>query len=237
MSNATANFYLSLNGATRTSIEQATNQPNELGRAQDRIEELARWRELLAEHPDALVLQHALNQATVGLFLLTSGLYRPAFVSLRLFLELSLASIHFSTNRLELAEWLGGLCDVKWATVSDSEHGVLSVRYAKAFFPELAESAPIYNTISRKIYRELSEFVHGNHNTWGGTTEQIAFNQDLQTRWLSSFAEASTTVVYALCLRFLKELSRQELASVATVVQSCVGHVEPIRDRLTRTGN
>jgi hypothetical protein len=165
--NATADFYLALNDAARTSIEQSTDDPTGLGSAQDRVDDLSRWRALLAERPDSVVFWHALNEVTVGLFLLASGLYRPAFVSLRLFLELSLASVHFSTNRLELAEWLGGVRDVHWASLSDSEQGVLSPRYAKAFFPELSESVLIYNAIGRKIYRELSEFVHGNHHTWG----------------------------------------------------------------------
>src|SRR5437762_10572024 len=121
-------------------------------------------------------------------------------------LELSLASVHFSTNRLELAEWLNGGRDVKWASLADGEQGVLSVRYADAFFPDLRDSVRTYNTIASKIYRELSEFVHGNHKTWGVTTDQIEFNEDAHARWLSNFADASTTVVYALCLRFLKEL-------------------------------
>lgn len=231
--NATANFYLSLNNAARAVIERSTANPAGLGSAQGRIEDLSRWHESLAEHPEMIVLRHALNELTMGLFLLTSGLYRPAFVSLRLFLEMSLASVHFSANRLELAEWLNGIRDVKWVTLSDREQGILSVRYADAFFPELRDSVQTYNSIACKIYRELSEFVHCNHYTWGVITDQIAFNHEPHERWLSSFAEASTIVVYALCLRYLKELPKGTLVALSTVVQNCVGHVEPIREYLT----
>jgi hypothetical protein len=230
--NPTGAFYLGLDDSARMAVHQSTVDPAELGRAQDRIQDLSHWRALLTDHPDNIVYQHALNEVTVGLFLLASGLYRPAFVSLRLFLELSLASVHFSVNRLELAEWLDGRRDVKWVTLADPENGVLSIRYCQAFFPELSETAPMYNAIACKIYRELSEFVHGNNHTWGIITDQIAFDRDLNHRWLRAFDEASTTVVYALCLRFLKELDKDDLAAVSAIVGYCVEHVESIRDYL-----
>src|SRR5205823_6653593 len=105
--------------------------------------------------------------------------------------------VHFSANRLELAEWLNGARDVKWASLIDQESGVLSTRYADAFFPELRGSVKNYNAIGSKVYRELSEFVHGNQHTWGGMTDQIVFSKELQSRWFSHFSAASTTVTYA----------------------------------------
>src|SRR5579872_7226888 len=165
--NASTQFYLALNGAAHTAIGQATADPSQLGRAHQQIDELNRWREALEPRPEGIGLQHAISEVTVGMFLLASGLYRPAFMSLRLFLELSLASVHFSVNRLDLAEWLQGNRDVNWASLIDAEQGVLSSRYTAAFFPELRDSVRAYNSIGSKIYRELSEFVHGNHHTWG----------------------------------------------------------------------
>jgi hypothetical protein len=160
-SNASRDYYLSLNSDTRGVIEQASADSTVLGRAQEQVAELDRWREVLSSRPESIALQHGVCEATVGLFLLVSGLYRPAFVSLRLSMELCLASIHFSVNRLDLAEWLGGRRDNRWSELIDYEKGVLSVRYADAFFPELKNSVAIYNTIGSKVYRELSEYVSG----------------------------------------------------------------------------
>lgn len=233
--NATMNFYLALSESTRTVIGESTADSRGFGDAQQRVDDLNRWRTILAPRPESIVLQHALNEATVGLFLLASGLYRSAFVSLRLFLELSLAGIHYSTNRLDLAEWIDGRRDIRWGTLLDVEGGVLSPRYAQAFFPELRDSVSMYGEIAAKIYRELSEFVHGNHQTWGSARNRIEFSREVQERWFTNFSDASRAVMYALCLRFLKELSDEDLARVSALVQDCLGHVEPIRSYLALT--
>jgi hypothetical protein len=236
VTNATAEFYLLLNDSCRAVVQQATANPSALGIAQDRIDDLSRWLDILAAYPESVVLRHAINEVTIGLFLLNSGLYRPAFISLRLFLELSLATVHFSANRLELAEWLAGRRDLKWATLSDLEQGVLSIRYSDAFFPELRDTVRTYNTIALRIYRETSEFVHGNHHTWGIVTDKIAFNMDLHARWISHFVEASRIVVYALSLRFLKELKKDDLLKLIAVVNGCIGHIESVRDYMPALG-
>lgn len=234
--NPTAIFYAGLHDSVRLAMEEATADPTEFGPAQQRIHELDRWRGLVSMRPEAIVLQHAVNEATVGLLLLVSALYRPAFMSLRLFLELSLASIHFSANRLELAEWLKGSRDVKWSGLMDPDNGVLSTRYADAFFPELRTSVRNYNAIASKVYRELSEYVHGNQHTWGGRTDNIAFDKDLQSRWFAHFSAASTAVTYALSLRFLKDLRTEDVIAVSEIVNDCLGHLEPIRDFLGSAG-
>ena len=232
MPNASTQFYLALNGDARAVIELSTADSAQLGRVQQEIDDLDCWCKVLAVRPESVALQNALREATVGLFLLASGLYRSAFVSLRLFLELSLASVHFSVNRLELAEWLRGTRDVNWGALIDGDEGVLSIRYASAFFPELRDSIRTYNAIGSKAYRELSEFVHGNHHTLGDVNGRIAFNAELQTQWLDLFESASTVVGYSLCLRFLKELPRTDLGTLAPNVGAALGHIEAVRDYL-----
>jgi hypothetical protein len=230
--NATRAYYLNLNSDARSVIEQASADPAALGRAQEQVAELDRWRELLSGRPESIALRHGVYEATVGLFLLVSGLYRPAFVSLRLFMELCLASIHFSVNRLDLAEWLGGRRDNKWSELIDGDKGVLSIRYADAFFPELKNSVAIYNALGSKVYRELSEYVHGNHHTWGSAANRIEFETSLQARWLNHLDVASTTINFALTMRFLKEVPRRDLLTISPVVASCLGHIEAVGDYL-----
>ena len=231
--NLTTSYYLSLNAATKVTIEKSTSDPANIGRAQERVDTMNAWLRVLDPRPEAVVFRHAVNEATVGLFLLASGLYRPAFLSLRLFLELSLATIYFSANRVELAEWLNGAADVKWAVLSNEETGVLSLRYADAFFPQLRDSVRMYNTIASKIYRELSEFVHGNHHTWGVLSDQIAFNSSVQDRWLEYFDSASAVVLYASTLRFIKELDKGQLKVISPAIQDCLGHLESVREVLS----
>jgi hypothetical protein len=211
-------------------IESATEDPAQAGIIHQKVEELGFWREALSNRPESIALQSAISEAAVGAFLLMSGLYRPAFVSLRLFFELSLATVHFSSNRLELAEWVQGRRDVSWSSLIDQEHGVLSLRYADAFFPELRESVRTYNAIGAKTYRELSEYVHGNYNTWASTDRKIEFDANLHDRWATLFDSANTVVTYSLALRFLKEIGRSDLTRILEITDGSLGYIEPIRD-------
>lgn len=112
----------------------------------------------------------------------------------------------------------------------DVDNGVLSKRYALAFFPGLQDNVHIYNSMSTTLYRELSEFVHGNAFTWELTKENLSFNNDLHTDWLSKFDTASTIISFALCLRFLKEVSKDALKKIERPVLDKIGHIEQIRD-------
>lgn len=230
--NASTKFYLKLNRDVADAIELATADPAEIGPIQEKLDALTQWERALASRPECRVLLSAISEATVGAFLLISGLYRPAFVSLRLFLEMSLAMVHFSSNRLDLAEWTQGRTDVNWSALIDAEGGVLSRRYANAFFPDLKETVGTYNAIGKRTYRELSEYVHGNSHTWGNTNVAIEFNRDLQSQWASHFEAATGVVMYALALRFLNELGPAEIAPLSSTIGNSLGHIQPIQDHL-----
>jgi len=90
---------------------------------------------VLDPSPETYVWRAAIREYQFALLALAQGHYRNAFVSLRLFLELALAAVHYSAHRLELQEWLDGHRDLNWSALTDSENGVLSSRFARAFFP------------------------------------------------------------------------------------------------------
>lgn len=232
--NATTKFHLSLNEASAAVIKKSTDDPAEIGNGQEYINQLDQWLKAIPNRPESIVLQNAISEAAFGEFLLLSGLYRPAFTALRLFLEMSLASVHFSANRLELAEWFQGKRDVVWASLIDKENGVLSKRYTDAFFPELGNSVQSYNATGSKVYRVLSEFVHGNSQTWDNSPNIIRFDRDLQTTWIKQLESASTVVMYALALRFLKEIDLRQVPDLASTIQSSLGNIEALRDFLNK---
>ncbi len=232
--NATATFYLTLNDATRAVIGQSTTDPAKFGHAQQTVDDLNHWRKVLGTRPESIVLQHGLNEATVGLFLLRLD-------------YIDLPSSHsgyswsyrciVSTARRIGSNWPSGWGgrDVKWASLMDPDSGVLSVRYSDGFFPELRDSVAMYRGIAAKIYRELSEFVHGNHQTWGITKDRLEFSENAQEQWFANFSDANRAVTYASCLRFLMESNIQDVAEISALVQNCSGHVEPIRVNLANT--
>jgi hypothetical protein len=63
-------------------------------------------------------------------------------MALRLSFELLLGTAYFSANELHLRQWLCGERDIVWSALIDSESGVLSKQFVRAFYEELTEEAP-----------------------------------------------------------------------------------------------
>jgi hypothetical protein len=69
----------------------------------------------------------AIREYQFALFAAAGGTYRHASISLRLFFELALATVHFSAYEIKLRKWLSNSGDIVWAALIDSDNGV----YAK----------------------------------------------------------------------------------------------------------
>lgn len=156
------------------------------------------------------------------------GLYRQAFSALRLALELGFGACYFSVHRLDLNEWLDGKRDIKWAQLIDEDNGVLSSRFSNAFFPELDCEAKKISKRAKALYRELSEFVHGNHETWLDGGLAIAFNHDANQRYHSKCQEAFEIILFTLCCRYLKSLNDTKLDAVDFINEE-LKHLGPVR--------
>ncbi|PVH23855.1 hypothetical protein [Sphingobacterium corticibacter] len=122
--------------------------------------------EIMNVNEEPCALKNAISQIETSIYCLTLGLYRQSYSSLRLGFELALGSIQFSVNKLEFLEWQMGKQDVKWVKIIDEDNGLISKRYFDIFFPELTALCNNYNSSSKRVYRKLSEFVHGNNGTW-----------------------------------------------------------------------
>ena len=222
-------YYQSLLAASQKVAEAAFQDETSLSKAHaSQLGDLFAWQDALSNHPESAVLKYATVEFQLGMFALTTGLYRHAFASLRLSLELSLLAVHFSTNRLELAEWRSNAYDNKWALLT-GEDGVLSARYARAFFPELAPQAADHCRRAKVLYRSLSEFVHGNQPTWELTPDNLRFDKALHEGWFDKACEAIDVVTFALVLRFSRELPPAAKEALSPAMMERFGHDAVIR--------
>lgn len=182
----------------------------------------------LEDHAIAGLIETVAAQLESATLFSTFGLYRQAFSALRLALELGLGASYFSVHRLELNEWLGGRGDIKWSHLIDEDRGVLSPRFAKAFFPELTKEAEIFSNRTKQLYRELSEFVHGNHETWVDSGLAISFKSDVNDRYHDKCQDVFEVVLFTLSFRYLKDLSETKLDEVEFIKEE-LNHFGPIR--------
>ena len=157
------------------------------------------------------------------------GMYRQAFSSLRLVLEMGLAATYFSVHKLDLHEWREGATDIKWASLMDEENGILSTRFCNAFFKEFTSDFKEYRTKARAIYRSLSEFVHGNWETWSSTEIELSFDGEKLELYFDSVKSVSEVLLFVLSCRYLKTFSSSTLESLQFIPEE-MNHISYIRE-------
>lgn len=157
------------------------------------------------------------------------GMYRQAFASLRLALEMGLGAIHFSVHKLEQQEWIHGKADIQWSALIDESDGVLSERFSKAFFEEFSDDMCSYRDRTAAIYRRLSEYVHGNNETWLKSGLELHYNEELLKSYFASNEEVAKTILYVLSCRYLKSFSKKTIESMEFIPEE-MNHLSYVRE-------
>lgn len=218
-------YYQHIFEDAKTTIDESLKFKNNLAKVHSFADDILIWYEILKHREEAVVLKNVASELQFAAFSLACGLYRQSFISLRIVLELSMATIFFSANELEFREWQQGNYDIYWSKLVGSKkidednqndldqdnRGVLSKRWTKAFFPELEKDVTKYYTLAKTTYRKLSEFVHGNSYTWEKDNVQISFSKETFEIWIENFSNVSQIISFVLCLRFMKTLSNDDL--------------------------
>jgi hypothetical protein len=161
------------------------------------------------------------------------GMYRQSFSSIRLAFEMGLSVVYFSVNKLEHIEWRKGYNDIKWSKLIDEENGVLSKRYSKAFFEKLSDDITTYNSIAKDVYREMSEYVHGNYDTWNKSGLELKYNEELKNDYFKVFTKMSKVLLFVLCCRYLKSIDKNKLDELSTFLFEEMNDIEEIRNYLS----
>lgn len=179
--------------------------------------------------PEQEVFYLAIKEYHFALFALTSGQYRHAFVGLRLFFELMLAAISFSANEFDYRMWLKGRKDINWCALIDSDKGVLSKNFIFAFNSEFSEHAAEHLAIASKIYRELSEFVHGNANSHESIPPNFSFDSEIHKTWIKKASSVRDVILYCYSARYLDFLDKADLKNLEPLLIDAIGHLPAIQ--------
>lgn len=162
-----------------------------------------------------------------GLYQVSCANYRIAFFCLRSFLETSVAGVRFSAYEYELREWEAGRRDVSWTLLSGDETGCFSPNYANAFLPEIKDEVRHYQGLARRVYRECSEYVHGNPKSFTLTAQMDA---ERISGWFELFDAATSAVLFCFFVRYLKDISAGEIGEdLRSILDAELGHFSEIR--------
>jgi len=222
--------YLSdLNEKSQSIFDKSIKFRNELGKAHHYSSCLHEFSEKITESSEREILKTVSSQLESATLNACQGMYRQAFSSLRLALEMGLAAAHFSVHKLELHEWLGGRYDIKWSCIIDENNGVLSNRFADAFFSEFKVDIVDYRKKSSEIYRQLSEFVHGNNETWDNSGIELIYNKNRLQSYFKSVNTVSEIILFVLSCRYLKSFSPKVLESLEFIPEE-MNHLSYVRE-------
>lgn len=224
--------YRQLQGRCQEILEETFRLPDNVdaqAKSQLLLNDLRAWAGVIRTRPEAQVLAAVSRELEYALLAVAQGQYREAFRGLRLVVELTLQVVNLSTNRLELEEWLEKRRDTIWSQLICSENGVLSVRYTRAFFPDLEDHVSLNRSLAERLYRECSECVHGNVPRQITLPDNLEFKQETFSLWHRKTDTATLVLNFALAVRYCRELGRGSLATLEVALLDRLGHIPAIR--------
>jgi len=226
-------YFTQLNTESQTVFNQSILQKDKLGKLHHLSSCVYEFSGFIHDPQEKIILETVSTQLELSNYNLILGLYRQAFSSLRLALEMGLAAIYFSASKLELHEWLDGRMDIKWSKLIDEDNGVLSKRFSKAFYSDLVDEVESYRSKAIIVYRKLSEYVHGNNETWIDGGIKLVYKEDFFDRYCDFYRIVSETILFSAVCRYAKSFDESERESLQFLPEE-FSHISKIRELFGR---
>jgi len=183
----------------------------------------------IAGRPEAKTLDAGVKEFQFALFALAAGQYRHAFVGLRLFFELMLVTVQFSAHEIDYRMWAKDSKDINWNALKDPQSGVFSTNFINAFNPAFSDSSKQYSAIAEAVYRECSEFVHGNAGTHITLPSDITFNKDVFLSWHQKATTIRLLIIFTFSARYLNYISADGKNAMEPIVLDAIGHLAAVQ--------
>ncbi|MGP4008731.1 hypothetical protein [Streptomyces sp. 4N124] len=214
-------------------IEQATrSNESEINRVLHLEADLAVWLETLKLQPESQQLQSAHRDFGFAFYAAMSGLYRQAFSSLRSFLEVTVGATYLSSHEFKRRQWVSGLLDISWSSITSKEDGLYSAPFLKEFCPEAMDEREEMLDSLKQAYRRCSEYIHGNVSTSQLLPTHISYREDIAKEWLSVAASSLTAAIHCLMVRYYKDLPQAEKGVVEGSLEDHFSHLISTRQLL-----
>lgn len=183
----------------------------------------------IKSRPEVEVLEAAVKEYQFALFALSIGQYRHAFGGLRLFFEHMLVTIQFSAHEIDFRLWSKDSKDINWSSLKDPNTGIFATNFIKAFNPDFSEHGKQFSAIAETVYRECSEYVHGNASTHNRLPTNISFNKEMLAAWHQKAEAMRLVIIFAFSARYLRYIQPDEQAILEPVVLEIIGHLPAVQ--------
>ena len=227
-----ANHYRELRKHSEVALETMLADPDAvaaLTTSQNYVLDFDRLKFAITNRPEAAVLEAAVKEYQFALHALATGLYRHAFIGLRLFFELMLVTVQFSAHEIDYRMWAKDGKDINWNALKDPQSGIFSANFINAFNPDFSEYSKQYSAIAEAVYRECSEFVHGNAGTHLSLPCQISFNRKAFDQWHQKAETMRMLIAFVFSARYLNYIDADAMNSIEPTIIDVIGHLPAVQ--------
>lgn len=176
------------------------------------LEDVQNWLSCCGCFSDYPLVKKAQTECTYSIFMCSQGFYGEAITNLRQFLEHMLFAIWLSTNDYAYRLWKAGQYDMSWARIMEDQDGIFSKKFIRMYAVDLNEDRSMeLISISREVYRECSEFIHGNFEKISILSNGVAYNEKAFDCYIKIFSSIQYVICVALFIRFRHVLDNSEI--------------------------
>ena len=228
-------FYLKIHNNLQQNIQTSLSSSHctQFTNASAFIDDYGLWEKWITEKYEIEIFSLALSEYETALLFATQSLYKQAFNSLRAFLEHTLFGIQLTTNLFQYLKWKQNVQDVYWNEIVNSESGLFSPSYISAFFSELRSSSQLILDLTKSVYRECSQFTHGNYSVWKAITYPPVYDETMFENFLDKVESIKYIIEYSFFFRFIKEIPKDNIPDFEPQIREFLGHLKEVTDHLS----
>lgn len=189
------------------------------------------WIEVIKDFSNIELVNESYVECKKSILLCVQGFYKESIFTLRQFLEHMLFAIKLSTDDYKYKLWVHGQLDMSWTSIVDREDGVFGKRYIKLYAGDLYEERSMeLTTIAKNVYRECSEFVHGNYGKISDLSNEVIYDEKLLEQYLGYFSSIQYIISMALFIRFRDQLGvKDNLSKLEQTIMDNIGMIPEIQ--------
>lgn len=232
-------FLLDLRIIQHTALDNALNDAtieSVLSEAVQHLKDLECCIDQIKHRKEFYVFDLAIRELNQSLLLALNSHYRQSFTGQRLALELWFSAVDFSVNEFSFKKWKLNEKDISWSKLINKDDGILSAEFSHVFWPSTTERVSSYRNMAEKIYRECSQYVHGNNDTHDFLPKTFGYSKEAILCWKNNLDTVVLLFLYTFLLRFNEELDSNSINKLSIILNDNLGHISEVRDLLSQGG-
>lgn len=231
---------LDINLKTKENIENlnTTGKMDDLNKCISFSNDFNTWLSYCGIFSEYRLIKEAQTECINSICLCAQGFYKEAISTLRQCLEHTLFSVMLSTNDYKYRLWQAGKCDMSWTQLMDSQNGIFGVEFIRAYANDVDKTRSMeLLTIAKVVYRECSEFVHGNYEKLSILSDVLMYSEKAFEQYTNYFESVKYVICMAIFIRFREIFNDPEnLRELESVVMDNIGMLPEVQLLYSKEG-